>query len=243
MQNFANSIMGIVSGQENGAILVFLTIVCLIAFINNALIFSLEKKYSKTYIPEVAITKRKVIGCIITILFCVTLVWLPFDWTKVVSRIISICFVLYPIFPFILNKYYYCDPRILLTIANTFYLLISSDSGMIDSFWNRFFMLSNILIFFLFISCYCVVLVRNFVRNIVMLSREDGDSLESSKKTDKFLFYISKIGLITSIVLSYVVIVYSGDYFSDNFGKIFCFTAEAIMIPNIITLLLEIKRK
>lgn len=243
MQNFANSIIRIVSGQENGAILVFLTIVCLIAFINNALIFSLKKKYSKTYIPEIAITKRKVIGCIITMLLCITLVWLPFDWTKVVSRIIFICFVLYPIFPFVFNRSYYCDPCILLTIASAFYLLISSDSGMIDPFWNRFFILINILIFFLFISCYCVVLGRNFVRNIVMLSRENGDSLESSKKPYKSLFYISKIGLIASIVLSYVVIVYSGNYFSDNFEKVFCFIAEAIMIPNIITLLLEIKSK
>lgn len=243
MQNFANSIIRIVSGQENGVILVFLTIVCLIAFINNALIFSLEKKYSKTYIPEIAITKRKVIGCIITILLYITLVWLPFDWAKVASRIIFICFVLYPIFPFVFNKSYYCDPCILLTIASAFYFLISSDSGMIDPFWNRFFILINILIFFLFISCYCVVLGRNFVRNIRMLYCENSNNLKPSKKSDTFLFRISKIDLIISIVLLYVVIVYSGGYFSDNFEKVFCFVAEAIIIPNIITLLLENKNK
>lgn len=66
--------------------------------------------------------------------------------------------------------------------------------------------------------------------------------LDYSKNSDRLMLFSSKIGLIISIISSYIIIIYSDGFFSDSLEKAFCFIAETVIIPNIITLL-EVKIK
>lgn len=235
MQKIASYIIDLMKCEQKPILTCFSCAIFIFALMNFLLAHKLARRGRHKQHQDVIVSKNIFRASIAWACFCLIVIWLPFEWSKILSRIILIIELLFPIALPILNIRHHYDPSVLLFISSTFYLLITSNLGMADPLWGKIFILLNILLFFLFIFAYIPILIFDFMKNIKNKRKNN------NKRLALFAFRISKIGAVASIVLSYTIIVYSNGFFSENLEKVFNFIAEAVIVPIVFALFLDIK--